>query len=224
MKENSNLFTPINMNLSQKVIIDTNDEKWVESPSKKVLRIRLEREKEESGHATSIVTYKPGATFSAHKHPLGEEIYVLEGVFSDEYGDYPAGSYLRNPPDTSHSPFSREGCTILVKLDQFQSDDLEPVNINTHDSKWYPGHGGLRVMPLHSFELQSTALVKWPAGQKFLSHSHFGGEEIFVLSGCFKDEYGEYSKGTWIRSPHLSNHNPWVDQETIIFVKTGHLI
>lgn len=224
MEKKNSSFTKINMDFSQKIVIDTNSEKWVESPSKKVLRIRLEREKKESAHATSIVTYKPGATFSAHNHPQGEEIYVLEGIFSDEFGDYTAGSYLRNPPGTSHSPFSIEGCTILVKLDQFQQEDLAPVNINTLNSKWQPGQGGLEVMPLHSFKTQNTALVKWPAGERFLPHSHFGGEEVFVLSGVFKDEHGEYPKGTWIRNPHLSHHNPWVDEETIIFVKTGHLI
>ena len=78
-------------------------------------------------------------------------------------------------------------------------------------------------MPLHIFNSSETALVKWPKGEKFLPHSHFGGEEIFVLSGVFKDEHGEYPEGTWLRSPHLSQHHPWVDEETIIFVKTGHL-
>ena len=51
----------------------------------------------------------------------------------------------------------------------------------------------------------------------------FPGEEIFVLSGEFCDEHGRYPAGTWIRSPHLSQHHPFVDKETIIWVKTGHL-
>ncbi|MBL4900785.1 MAG: cupin domain-containing protein, partial [Colwellia sp.] len=52
---------------------------------------------------------------------------------------------------------------------------------------------------------------------------HFGGEEIFVIKGEFIDEYGRYPQGTWIRSPHLSEHYPYVEQETIILVKVGHL-
>ena len=79
-------------------------------------------------------------------------------------------------------------------------------------------------MPLHSHDVENVALVKWPAGEKFVPHSHFGGEEIMVLEGEFKDEHGSYPKGTWIRSPHLSRHHPWVEKETIILVKTGHLI
>ena len=57
----------------------------------------LEREEAERGRATSIVRYAAGAAFNTHEHPLGEEIFVLEGVFSDENGDYPAGTYIRNP-------------------------------------------------------------------------------------------------------------------------------
>jgi anti-sigma factor ChrR (cupin superfamily) len=64
---------------------------------------------------------------------------------------------------------------------------------------------------------------KWPKGERFIPHSHFGGEEIFVLSGQFQDEHGVYPEGCWIRSPHMSKHFPFVLEETIIWVKTGHL-
>ena len=217
------MFKKINMDFNNKVSIKTNEQGWIESPSKKVLRVPLEREKAESGHVTSVVKYLPRSKFDAHTHPMGEEIFVIEGIFSDEHGDYPAGSYLRNPPGTSHSPFSIGGCTLLVKLDQFDSKDLKQINLDTNKEDWLDGHGGLKVMPLHSFNASETALVKWPKGEKFLPHSHFRGEEIFVLSGVFKDEHGEYPKGTWLRSPHLSQHHPWVDEETIICVQTGHL-
>jgi anti-sigma factor ChrR (cupin superfamily) len=78
-------------------------------------------------------------------------------------------------------------------------------------------------MPLHSFGAEQVALVKWPAGERFQSHTHFGGEEIYVITGEFKDELGSYPEGTWIRSPHLSSHNPYVEQNTLIWVKVGHL-
>jgi anti-sigma factor ChrR (cupin superfamily) len=169
------------------------------------------------------VKYEPGASFKQHSHPYGEEILVLEGVFSDEHGDYPAGTYLRNPPGSKHSPFSKEGCVILVKLNQFDKRDLSEVRVNTNKAQWLQGQGGLQVMPLHNFEHEHVALVKWPVGEIFKPHKHFGGEEIFVLSGTFKDEHGEYPKSTWIRSPHMSQHHPYVDEETVIWVKTGHL-
>jgi anti-sigma factor ChrR (cupin superfamily) len=213
----------LNMNFEERVVINTNDQDWVPSPSGGVLRKPLAREEAERGHATSVVRYEPGASFSRHEHPLGEEILVLDGVFSDETGNYPAGTYLRNPPGSGHAPFSREGCTLLVKLHQFDPRDLETVRVDTHKAPWLPGQGGLQVMPLHHFEHEHVALVKWPAGERFQPHRHFGGEEIFVLTGEFRDENGQYPAGTWLRSPHLSQHHPFVEQETVIWVKTGHL-
>lgn len=213
----------LNMNFNQRVVINTTEQAWQASPSKTVWRKPLEREAQESGHTTSVVKYDAGASFNQHSHPLGEEILVLEGVFSDEHGDYPAGTYIRNPPGSKHSPFSREGCVILVKLNQFNSADLEEVRTDTTSTPWLPGQGGLQVMPLHNFEHEHVALVKWPVGEVFKPHRHFGGEEIFVLSGTFKDEHGSYEKGSWLRNPHMSQHHPYVDEETVIWVKTGHL-
>lgn len=213
----------LNMNFSERVALNINELEWSASPAKGVERKPLARENKESGHATSIVRYAPGSSFSEHFHPNGEEIFVLEGVFSDETGDYPAGSYIRNPPGSSHAPFSKEGCVIFVKLEQFNSNDTETIHIKTADNSWLPGQGNLEVMPLHSFETQHTALVKWPKGERFLPHRHFGGEEILVLSGTFMDEHGKYPALSWLRSPHMSEHYPYVEEETVILVKTGHL-
>ena len=211
------------MDFSQRVVIDTNQQEWTASPAVGVDRKPLAREERESGHATSVVRYAAGASFARHEHPFGEEILVLQGVFSDETGDYPAGTYFRNPAGTGHAPYSENGCVLFVKLCQFDETDAEQLAIDTNNTPWQTGQGGLEVMPLHQHIHQHTALVKWPANEVFKPHTHFGGEEIFVLSGEFKDEHGSYPSGTWIRSPHLSSHHPYVDQETIIWVKTGHL-
>jgi anti-sigma factor ChrR (cupin superfamily) len=213
----------LNMDFTRRVVINTTELDWQPSPSPTVLRKPLAREQAESGHATSVVRYLPGARFKTHHHPKGEEILVLEGVFSDEHGDYPAGTYLRNPAGTSHAPFSETGCVLLVKLCQFQDDDQRSLRINTRQQPWLPGQGGLQVMPLHNHGTEHTALVKWPADEVFQPHTHFGGEEIFVLSGTFNDEHGSYPAGCWIRSPHLSQHHPFVNEATVIWVKTGHL-
>ncbi|MBE9399543.1 cupin domain-containing protein [Pontibacterium sp. N1Y112] len=213
----------LNMDFSQRVVIETHSMAWLPSPAKGVERKPLARADAESGHATSIVRYEKGARFNSHPHPYGEEILVLEGVFSDEHGDYPAGTYIRNPHGSTHAPFSENGCTLFVKLHQFSLDDQKTVRIDTRSASWLPGQGNLEVMPLHSFEHEHTALVKWPAGERFLPHKHFGGEEILVLSGTFCDEFGQYPARSWLRSPHMSEHFPFVEEETIIWVKTGHL-
>ena len=100
----------LNMEFEQRVVVNTNDTAWQPSPASGVWRKPLAREEAERGHATSIVRYDPGASFSRHGHPLGEEILVLEGIFSDEHGDFGAGTYFRNPPGSSHAPFSKAGC------------------------------------------------------------------------------------------------------------------
>ena len=87
----------INMDFDQHVVVNTVSQDWQASPASGVWRKPLAREDAERGHATSIVRYDPGASFTAHNHPKGEEILVLEGVFSDETGDYPSGTYFRNP-------------------------------------------------------------------------------------------------------------------------------
>ena len=213
----------LNMNFNEQVVIQTAEAEWIASPMAGVWRKPLAREDAERGHATSIVRYEPSARFSAHDHPMGEEILVLEGTFSDETGDYPAGTYFRNPEGFRHAPFSEEGCVLLVKLHQFAPDDTQHIVIDTHSAQFRPGVGNLQVLPLHEHGTEHVALVRWPAGERFVDHSHMGGEEIYVISGEFKDEFGSYPAGTWIRSPHLSRHHPFVEEETLIWVKVGHL-
>lgn len=95
--------------------------------------------------------------------------------------------------------------------------------IRPEDRQWVDGIGGLKVFPLHSFNTESTALVAWPKNEVFQPHTHMGGEEIVVISGKFIDEHGDYPAGTWLRSPHMSKHFPRVGEETLIYVKVGHL-
>ncbi|ASP49605.1 cupin domain-containing protein [Cognaticolwellia beringensis] len=213
----------INMDFTKRVVIDTTQQSWQASPLTGVWRKPLARENRESGHATSVVKYDAGASFSSHNHPLGEEILVLSGVFSDETGDFPAGSYFRNPKGFVHAPFSDNGCELLVKLHQMSPLDNQRICIDTNQQQWQPGYGNLKVKPLHNFETESVALVFWPAGEEFILHKHFSGEEIYVISGELIDELGRYPAGSWIRSPHMSQHKPFVEQDTLIWVKTGHL-
>jgi anti-sigma factor ChrR (cupin superfamily) len=213
----------LNMDFDRVALSLAQDQEWVQSPSDGVSRVHLEREAEESGHTTSFVRFAPGSYFPPHIHPLGEEIYVIDGVFSDEHGDYPAGTYLRNPPGSAHTPFTEQGCTLFVKLDQFKPGDSGRVVLRPEDQSWDPGLGNLRVCPLHSYEGDNTALVYWPKNEVFQKHTHYGGEEIVVLKGRFIDEHGEYPEGSWIRSPHMSVHFPYVKEATLILVKVGHL-
>lgn len=211
------------MHFDQRVVIDTGAAIWQPSPARGVWRKPLAREEAERGHATSIVRYDAGAAFARHEHPGGEEILVLDGVFSDEHGNFGAGTYFRNPPGTGHAPFSNEGCELFVKLHQFRDDDRQQICIDTHTVAWQPGESGVEVLPLHDFGRERVALMRWPAGARMQHHVHVNGEEIFVLSGELLDEHGRYPAGVWLRSPHLSEHRPFVEADTVIWIKTGHL-
>jgi anti-sigma factor ChrR (cupin superfamily) len=210
---------------AQRVVDLAADAQWTASPQPGVQRRLLDRTGGEVARATSIVRYAPGASFPRHVHGGGEEILVLEGTFSDERGDYPAGCYIRNPPGSSHAPCSRGGCVLLVKLWQFAAADLEPVRIDTRNTPWRPGLvPGLSVMPLHAFDGVSTALVRWAPETRFNQHAHPGGEEILVLDGLFQDEFGAYPALSWLRSPRWSRHTPFTGVEgALIYVKVGHL-
>jgi len=81
----------------------------------------------EVARATSLVRYAPGSQFSRHEHDGGEEMLVLEGLFRDEEGEYPEGSWLRNPRWSRHTPFTGpEGALIYVKVGHLGAEMLVP--------------------------------------------------------------------------------------------------
>ncbi len=214
----------LHTDFSLRVVVDTNALPWVGSPEALVERQLIERDGDEVARATSIVRYRAGARFPAHEHALGEEIFVLDGVLEDEHGCYGPGTYLKNPPGSRHSPGSVDGCTLFVKLRQLDPQDRQRVVIDTASARWFPGMvPGLTVLPLSESGRGNTALVRWAPGTYFTPHRHHGGEEILVLAGTFQDEHGRYPRGSWIRSPHGSVHQPFSREGCTILVKTGHL-
>jgi anti-sigma factor ChrR (cupin superfamily) len=215
----------INTDFKQRIVLHADQLAWQASPVPGVDRKCLDRVGGEVARASSIVRYAPNTVFTPHAHDGGEEILVLDGCFLDERGDYPAGTYLRNPPGSEHAPYSTDGCTLFVKLRQFAQTDSQALRLNTKASDWYPGLvPGLSVMPLHEHDGISTALVRWAPNTAFNPHVHPGGEEIYVLDGVFHDEFGVYPKGSWIRSPRYSKHAPFTKEEgALIYVKVGHL-
>lgn len=214
----------LNADYRERAVVHSAKEPWIDSPLPGVARRLLHRVGDEVAVATTIVRYEAGSYFNPHSHSLGEEFFVLEGTFSDEHGDYPAGAYVRNPDGSHHKPFSKDGCTIIVKLRQMEPEDQEYVRVFTEKEQWSPGLvPGLDVMPLFSRGPENVALVRWASGTQFQRHIHDGGEEILVLEGTFQDEHGRYPKGTWLRNPPGSIHLPFSEEGCTILVKTGHL-
>lgn len=214
----------INADFSKRVVIRPDDYEWVKSPATGVERMMLDRIGDEIARATTIVRFAPGSEFDAHTHGGGEEFLVLKGVFSDETGDFPAGTYVRNPIGTSHKPHTTDGCTILVKLHQFDPSDTRQFSIDTKSEQYQPGETeGVSLLPLHDAVNERVCLLRLEPGTRMGPHIHSGGEEIFVLEGSLQDEHGDYPKGTWLRNPHSSSHAPMSDQGCLIYMKSGHL-
>lgn len=214
----------INADFSQRCVINTKTAPWVPSPQAGVERVLLDRNGGEVARATSLVRYAAGSTFTTHEHGAGEEFLVLEGVFADEHGEYPAGTYVRNPPGSRHAPFSRPGCVIFVKLRQFHPEDLTRVVIDTRVDAWRTTpEPGVSLLPLHAFGTEHVALHRLEPGTRCQRHIHERGEELLVLSGTFADEQGSYPAGTWVRNPPGSANTPFSDDGCLVFVKSGHL-
>jgi len=214
----------VRADFSQKFMVRPSDGEWVPSPQKGVDRLMLDRIGEEIARATSLVRFAPGSFFPHHVHGGGEEFFVLEGQLEDENGRYPAGTYLRDPVGSQHTPFTKEGCTIFVKLWQFDPDDRERKVIDTNAGAWEKGAAeGCAVKPLHAFAGVSTFLLRLAPGAGMSRMLNTEGEEILVLDGSFRDDEGEYPKRTWIREPGGREHKIASDAGCILLVKTGHL-
>ena len=214
----------INADFSKRVVVRPEDYNWTALPVPGAEWMIFDQADGEEIHATSIVRCQPGSRFDAHTHGGGEEFLVLEGVFSDESGDYPAGSYVRNPIGTSHAPHSDQGCTLFIKLHQFAADDTEQFSVDARNAGFIEGPAeGLTVLPLHSASNENVILERWEPGARLVLHDHWGGEEVFVLEGTLQDEHGVYPAGTWIRNPHMWRHAPFSPEGCLVYVKTGHL-
>jgi anti-sigma factor ChrR (cupin superfamily) len=215
----------INGDLAARAVMDTNSMEWTASPSGTVWRKRVHLVgAPESGQVTSIVRYQPDASFPAHDHPEGEEILVLEGVFSDEHGDWPAGTYLLNPEGFRHAPFSRQGCLLFVKLRQFPGLDREHHVIDTGKREWQPTRRtGVWRKPLYSQPgyTDTTRLERWDAGTAGETTVYAQGAEFFVLDGEFEDDDGAYPAGTWLRIPSGGSHAPATSRGCELYIKQG---
>jgi anti-sigma factor ChrR (cupin superfamily) len=216
----------VNADFNQRVVIDTTQLAWVPSPLPGVERRLLDRIGGEVARATSVVRYAPRSVFSAHEHALGEEFLVLEGVFSDESGDFPAGTYVRNPPGSRHAPSSAPGCVIFVKLRQMPVDERERVVVNTAGASWSSGErAGHRFLLLYVARAggERVTLERLEPGASLAEQLCTDGEEIFVLTGELRDAQGTYRAGTWIRNPAGYRRALRSDRGCTFWAKRGHL-
>ena len=191
----------INDDLSVPVILHGAKLDWAPSPSAGVDRRMLFRIGGEVARATSIVRYAVGSVFPRHTHTGGEEILVLDGTFQDEHGDYPTGSYFRNPPGTSHVPASKAGCTIFVRLCQFRSADHTPIVRQPGQGQQVePRPGASAATVLFDDGHEEVRLEDWKAGET-VAIANTRGLEFFILSGGLTIGSETLEPQSWGRLP-----------------------
>jgi hypothetical protein len=186
----------------------------------------LDRIGDEVARATSIVRYAPHSRFAQHIHGGGEEFLVLDGVFQDEHGDYPAGTYVRNPPTSSHTPRSEPGCTIFVKLWQFDPDDQAPMRTDTSGLSFAPAPDlpGVEFALLYESAWERVLMERWAPGIN-ISVPLPGGIELFVLDGSFIEGREEFTWLSWLRLSAGARLQATAGPDGCkVWVKSGHLV
>lgn len=215
----------LNADFSGRAAVHAGRLDWTPSPIPGVDRRMLDRIGGEVARATSIVRYAPGSRFSPHTHDGGEEFLVLDGVFQDEHGDFPAGTYVRNPPTTQHTPGSGPGCTIFVKLWQFDPDDRVQVRTDTTALSfaamaWRPG---VTIAPLFQNDREQVRLERWAPGTPIALEA-LGGIELLVLEGSFTEGGENFTRQSWLRLPAGAILRAAAGPEGCrVWVKSGHL-
>lgn len=212
----------LHADFTKRVVVHSDEEPWQASPMPGVDRRMLDRIGGEVARATTIVRYAPESKFSAHTHSGGEEFIVLEGVFQDEHGDFPAGTYVRNPPTTEHTPGSEPGCTIFVKLWQFDMDDRNQFRKDMADELASPVDG-VATAELHKDDRETVTYRKLEAGAA-LKVNDAGGIEVLVLTGEITEGGDKLQKGSWLRLPEGQALNAEAGASgATVWMKTGHL-
>lgn len=212
----------LNADFKARVVVHSDQLEWIASPMPGVDRRMLDRIGDEVARATSIVRYAPDSKFSAHTHTGGEEFIVLDGVFQDEHGDFPTGTYVRNPPTTSHTPGSDQGCTIFVKLWQFDPEDRTQFRKTMADELSAPVDG-IATAVLHRDALEVVTYSHLDAGAT-LAKTDAGGIEMLVISGSVNEGGETLGKGAWLRLPEGQALNATADPEGAkVWIKTGHV-
>jgi hypothetical protein len=207
----------LNADFTKRAVVHGAAIPWQASPIHGVERRMLDRVGNEVARATTIVRYAPNSQFPPHTHGGGEEFLVLAGIFQDEHGDYPVGTYVRNPPTSRHTPGSASGCTILVKLWQFDPNDRTQITLDTTQQPYIPDltRLGVSTMLLFSdgahklrpgraetapYDRETVRLERWEANVSIdLLAPH--GLEIFVLQGSFSESSEIFQPYSWLRLP-----------------------
>ena len=213
----------LNADFDKRATSHLSEAEYVPSPMAGVDRRMLDRLGGEVARATTIVRYAPGSDFSPHVHTGGEEFLVLSGVFEDEHGAFPEGSYIRNPPESRHKPGSKPGCEIFVKLWQFDLADRTHVRVDTTKMPWFPIGTDGEAQGLFADAHEEVRMERWAAGADIPLTAE-GGLEALVTAGGFEEGGETFGRESWLRLPKGTSSTAKVGPDGVTFwIKRGHL-
>ena len=223
MQELLSMGGDLNTNLDEILALQTDDMEWEKIPDTPVWRKRLDCiDDAKTGRETSLVRMEPGSVLPAEQLSDRMEILVRNGTYSDEHGEYPAGTYILNPPGFKHTPSSKQGCELYVQKRRGFSANSGRVVIDPNKSKWAPRFTG-KMLRLYEDDAvrEEMHIGLMPAGQVGADHGHPGGEEVLILEGEMKDQYNVYKKGTWLRFPGSFRHETTSKDGCLLYVREG---
>lgn len=215
----------LHSDFTKRVLIHGAEMPWVASPTAGVDRRMLDRIGGEVARATSFVRYAPNSAFPPHTHGGGEEFIVLDGVFEDEHGAYPAGTYVRNPPTSQHRPGSGPGCTIFVKLWQFDPADRTAVRLDMDEqpAQVAPDRHGVTTHLLFEDNHETVRLETWEPGAA-IRIAVPNGAELLVLGGDCTEIGDALQPLSWLRIPAGGTLDAVAGPGgTRVWIKTGGL-
>ncbi|WP_150526371.1 cupin domain-containing protein [Roseibium sediminis] len=215
----------IHADLTKRAVVNTISQDWVPSPMSGVESQLLESDDRETERATSLVRFAPGSRFVTETHDMSEEFLVLDGVYSDERGDFQKGMYVRNPPGSEFISSSTPGAIIMVKRHRTHPKYKQQVHVDTEDPiGWQIGRIGEKVLPLFADSRETVSMLDWEPGCSFATQTLSGGAEYLVLEGRFQDEESSYPSGTWLRLPAGSQQTIRSISGARVWRKLGHLM
>lgn len=215
----------IHADLTKRAVVNTTFQDWVPSPMSGVDSQVLESDDRETERATRLIRFAPGSRFATQTHDMGEEFLVLDGVYSDERGDFQKGMYVRNPPGSDFISSSTPGAIIMVKRHRMAPKNNRQVHVDTQDpTGWQIGRIGEKVLPLFADSRETVSMLDWEPGSSFAPQTLAGGAEYLVLDGSFQDEESSYHAGTWLRLPAGSMHTIRSMSGARVWRKLGHLM
>lgn len=242
-------WTELNCDKTKQILINTASDEWVETFASGVKRKMIERYGGEVARCTTIVEFLPNKTFPQHTHSGGEEFFVLDGVWHDDFGSFPKFSYVRNYIGSSHTPrIGESGCVIMVKLRQMDVDTKEEPHTAicvdekmSNNWKALSGENKECVLFENANEVVSVMVLKEQAEITIPEN----GMEIFVVEGEMRSsgtnghlfENGSedvHKKWSWCRfvksgekiilDPHVTNDDKSSSTPyCYCYVKSNHL-